>query len=85
MKFIRTHKKAIQPGRRGVVNGSLLCRVVTATFFVVTIILVAALVFDVFFGLAVVVFGVLELRIGVDVAAAKEIHHQLVNDKTMRL
>ena len=51
----------------------------------VTIILVAALVFDIFFGLAVVAFGVLELRIGVDVAVAKEIHHQLVNDKTMRL
>ena len=85
IKFIRTHQKTIQPDRRGVVNGNLLCRVMTAAFFVVTVILVAALVFDVFFGLAVVAFGVLELRIGVDVAVAKEIHDQLVNDTTMRL
>ena len=38
---------------------------------------VAALVFDVFFGLIVVAFVVLELRIGVDGTVAREMKHEL--------
>lgn len=85
MKFIRKRQRGIQPGRRCVVNGNLLCRVVTTAFLVVRAILVAALVFDVIFGLVVGALEVLELRIVVDVAVANEINHQLVEDETMRI